>query len=30
MKNIDWNAVISFTVFLMLMMLLGYQPPQGI
>lgn len=30
MKNIDWHAVASFTVFLLLMIILGYQPPIGV
>jgi hypothetical protein len=28
--NVDWHAVVSFIIFLSLMMLLGVQPPQGI
>jgi hypothetical protein len=28
--NVDWHAVISFTVFIALMLILGYQPPIGI
>jgi len=27
--KVDWGAVISFTVFIALMLILGYQPPTG-